>query len=194
MTFKFKGAAMAGLLALIGMSSQANAALVFDSWSDVKTWTPGLSIPPTRTFTHSLATFNPYASSIYAWALTLDLVDDGNGSCSDGQCESVTVRVNGSVADTYANYTLNTWWGPLHLGWNFDTQTEIEGGLGSPLSGGVMTVRINANYGDVVLRGSKLDAVGQTETTKVPEPGTLGLLGLGLLGAGLLRRRTAFKA
>ena len=53
---------------------------------------------------------------------------------------------------------------------------------------GTLTVTVESIVGDFRLAGSSLTASGYKQ---VPEPATLGLLGLGLLGMGLARRRRA---
>lgn len=73
--------------------------------------------------------------------------------------------------------------------WSLD---QFDFTVSSLLSDGLLNVIIRANRGDFLFGGSLLTVNG--ERTSVPEPGTLGLLGLGLLAAGFAKRRPQLKA
>lgn len=68
--------------------------------------------------------------------------------------------------------------------WSLD---QFDFTVSSLLSDGLLNVIIWANSGDFLFGGSVLSVSG--ERTSVPEPGTLGLLGLGLLATGFAKRR-----
>ena len=59
----------------------------------------------------------------------------------------------------------------------------------SLLQDGYLTVKIKANRGDFLFGISHLEAWGDRQTTRVPEPATLSMLGFGLLGLGIFARR-----
>ena len=54
---------------------------------------------------------------------------------------------------------------------------------------GTLTVTISSIMGDFNLTGSTLTATGLANVASVPEPGALGLLGIGLMGMAFSMRR-----
>ncbi|MET0536294.1 MAG: PEP-CTERM sorting domain-containing protein [Steroidobacter sp.] len=59
---------------------------------------------------------------------------------------------------------------------------------------GTLTVTISSIMGDFNLVGSTLTAHGYQNVASVPEPGALGLLGIGLMGMALSMRRRKLRA
>lgn len=168
---------------LFGLSSLAHANLIPASWSESRTFNQ--QIPPAYTYSHDLSTdgFRPLVDVILDYELSIDLYDDGGFL---DRFEIAVVDVPGILGDRY-----------------FFTGLGGEEGSGTSLLGflelnflGTLTITIDSveidplfgrSYiGDFILGSSTLTADG---LSRIPEPGSLALLGIGLACAGLLRRR-----
>lgn len=168
---------------LLGLSSLAHASLIPASWSESLTFNQ--QIPPAYTYSHDLGNdgFRPFVDVILDYDLSIDLYDDGGFL---DRFEIAVVDVPGILGDRY-----------------FFTGLDGEEGSGTSLLGflelnvfGTLTVTIDSveidpifgrSYvGDFILGSSTLTADG---LSRIPEPGSLALLGIGLACAGLLRRR-----
>lgn len=174
------------VLLAVGFASSARADYIPATWTDTANVGSSVYIGSfaSYTYTHDLTDngFRPLNDIITSFHLSIDLADDDNNFWRDG-LEFAAVDLPGIGGDS-----------PLI--WNF-------GGSGSEYGGwsilgllqlnvlGTLTVTISSLYGDFNLLGSSLTASGfaNTASTNVPEPGALGLLGIGLMGMALSMRR-----
>jgi hypothetical protein len=174
------------VLLAVGFTTAARADYIPATWIDSADVGSGVYIgnSDSYTYTHDLTDigFRPLNDIISSFHLSIDLADDDNNFWRDG-LEFASIDLPGALGDA-----------PLI--WNF-------GGSGAEYGGwsilgllqlnvlGTLTVTISSIYGDFNLVGSSLTASGlaNTGSTSVPEPGALGLLGLGLMGMALSMRR-----
>lgn len=170
-----------GFVALAAISSAANATFVPAEWTDSVGGSALVDKAHSYTYTHYIDDgangFNAGSDVAAIFNLRLNVYDDASDSWFEG--ESGNISIGG-----YSSY-----------GFSFL-------GLGAYIAGlielndfGSLTVTINSTSGDFMFGGSQLWVGGFRDTsTSVPEPATLGLMGLGLLGVGFsARRRKAAK-
>lgn len=101
------------------------------------------------------------------------------GYQNDSPIKELLVTINGDWAGTFSIDT--TGQGQLEAGWSYETVLF-------EASGSTTTLTFSSLNPTGVF-GPFLDGVSVEEFTRVPEPATLALLGLGLLGMGLARTR-----
>lgn len=170
------------LIALAALTGTAQAAFVPATWTDDYITTQEVSVGSPATYFHDITFdgFNVGSDIVTDFLLTIDLYDDASDKRFEG--ELAFVDIPGVIGDRFVS--------------NF--QFGDGAYVGASLVGifelnllGQLSVTISAVYGDFLLTGSHLVANGLQAS--VPEPGTLGLLGLGLLGiaAGARRRSSA---
>lgn len=161
---------------LLGFSTIARADFIPASWDETLDFgDPGLSVPPARTYTHDLTTdgFRPLHDYLDYYDLSVDLVDDHDRWW---KFEKAIVDVPGIIGDRYF-FDLS---GSEYGGWSLAGWTQLN-------LYGQLTVTVDRYWGDFYLSGSSLVGYGYSKVA-VPEPGTLGLLGLGLVAVGFARR------
>ena len=173
------------MLLAIGFASSAHADLIPATWTDTAGNGVYIGSGQSYTYTHNLNDngFRPLYDVITDFYLSINLADDSS-SWRDG-VELAFVDLPGAGGDD--------------LVWDFGASGEEYGGwsilgLLQLNTLGTLTVTISSVFGDFNLVGSNLTAHGLTNTgsTNVPEPGALGLLGVGLLGMAVsMRRRKA---
>jgi len=165
-------------VALAAVSATASAA----EWTsnhnpaDVK-------VPPTIDILHdlTLAGFEPGIDTLSSFILRIWVYDDSNSDPSEraefeilGSVFEGSGSINGSRIFTVEGQDI--WW------------TFFTNELTFLASDGKLTVRLAADYGDFMYDRSTLTATGR-DNNRVPEPGALGLLGIGLAGLAFARRR-----
>lgn len=174
--------AMAAAVLLLGYAGTSQA--IPFTWTD-SAGNPGthISAGSTYQYTHNITDgasgYQAGIDSITSAALSIWLYDDnffgdipllGDGS------ETVGFRLDNGV-----------WTATRAVDSTFWSLDQFDFAVSSLLSDGLLNVVIRANSGDFRFGGSLLTVNG--DRTSVPEPGTLGLLGLGLLAAGFAKRR-----
>jgi PEP-CTERM motif len=176
---------MKKLLALVictlGFATSAHADFIPASWTDIKTFSGGHYIGggTSYPYTHNLNDdgFHTGSDLITQFMLTINLKDDERYDTY----ETALIDLPGITGDSYVyNFGLS---GAEYGGWS------IAGLLQLNLLG-TLCVTIQSVKGDFILESSTLVAKGYAN---VPEPGALGLLGIGLLGmaASMRRRKSA---
>jgi hypothetical protein len=172
------------VLLAIGFSSAARADYIPATWTDSAPVGSGVYIGDRQsyTYTHNLNDngFRPLNDLITNFHLSINLADDDNNLWRDGW-DFAFVDLPGWGGDSFVT--------------DFGLSGEEYGGFSIlgllQLNAlGTLTVTISSLMGDFNLVGSTLTASGfANSTANVPEPGALGLLGIGLVGMALSKRR-----
>lgn len=168
-------------LLMMGFATAAHATYVPATWTDSIDVGAGVPIDSgdSYRYVHDLNDdgFRPLNDLITDFYLSIDLADD---SSSLFDVELAFIDLPGVIGDEKV--------------WDFGASGEEYGGWS--IAGllqlnmlGTLTVTVNSVFGDFSLVGSTLTAAGYSNVANVPEPGALGLLGIGLLGMALSMRR-----
>jgi hypothetical protein len=169
------------VLMTVGMATAARADYVPATWIDSANVGSGVYIGDwsSYTYTHDLRDngFRPLTDWIEGFHLSINLADDRRGLELP---ELAYVNLPGVAGDgLVTNFGVS---GEEFGGWS------VQGLLQLNLVG-TLTVTIQSILGDFNLVGSTLTATGVREVASVPEPGALGLLGIGLMGIAFSMRR-----
>lgn len=170
------------VLLAVGFSTAARADYIPATWTDTLNVGSGVYIGDSRsyTYTHDLNDngFRPLNDVITGFHLSINLADDSR-SWLDGP-ELAFINLPGALGDSFvSNFGLS---GEEFGGWSILGLLQLN-------TLGTLTVTISSIIGDFNLVGSTLTAQGLSNVASVPEPGALGLLGIGLMGMAFSMRR-----
>jgi hypothetical protein len=169
------------VLLAVGFTTAAHAAYIPATWNDSHPTGNGIYIGSGQsyTYTHDLNDngFRPLTDVISGFNLSIRLADDSR-SWLDGP-ELAFVDLPGLTGDAFV-YDFGAS-GAQYGGWSILGLLQLN-------TLGTLTVTISSVFGDFNLVSSNLTAHG-LQSTSVPEPGALGLLGIGLVGVALSARR-----
>lgn len=156
------------------------ASAVPASWSDSIDFTPDvyLTAGNSHTYTHDItgSGFNPFEDLATSYQVQIGLSDDRSDPWY-ASSEWVAVTQPGLLGDVI-QFNVND----ITLGVSLLGLVQLN-------TLGQLTITVKSLLGDFYLTDSLLSVEGEDVVASVPEPTTLGLLGLGLLGLGLSRRR-----
>ncbi|MFC4310621.1 PEP-CTERM sorting domain-containing protein [Steroidobacter flavus] len=168
------------VLLAFGFAGAARADYIPATWVDVATDANNVYIGERQsfTYTHNLndTGFRPLTDLITSFHLSINLADDQRNDAY----ELAFVDIPGFTGDSFVS--------------RFGLAGEEYGGFSIlgllQLNAlGTLTVTINSIFGDFNLVNSTITAQGLRQVANVPEPGALGLLGVGLVGIALSKRR-----
>ncbi|WP_157995201.1 PEP-CTERM sorting domain-containing protein [Peristeroidobacter soli] len=168
------------VLLAFGFAGAARADYIPATWVDVAPEANNVYIGDRQsyTYTHNLNDngFRPLTDLITSFNLSINLADDQR---NDGY-ELAFVDIPGFTGDSFvSSFGLS---GPEYSGFSIVGLLQLN-------ALGTLTVTISSIIGDFNLVSSTITAQGLSNVTNVPEPGALGLLGVGLVGIALSKRR-----
>jgi hypothetical protein len=170
------------VLLTVGFSTAARADYIPATWTDSLNVGSGVYIGnfQSYTYTHNLNDngYRPLNDWITGFNLSINLADDTRSW--ELLPELAYVDLPGALGDGFvSNFGVS---GEEFGGWSILGLLQLN-------TLGTLTVTISSIMGDFNLVGSTLTATGFQHVGSVPEPGALGLLGIGLMGMAFSMRR-----
>lgn len=161
--------------ALLGLAGNAQAALA--TWTDILPLNEKVSFGDPAHYQHDIND-NGFSvgDDIYSYSLLINLQDDRDGLLEDFFLPEIPLVSQGGGLNQLMAFS-----------WNSVAGVSISGYI-QLLTSGLLDVTVSTGLGDFYVKGSTLTVNGNTRVG-VPEPGTLGLMGLGMLGAAFAARR-----
>ena len=178
-----------GLLAVALLAGSLTANAVPTTWVDVIDFTPDVPIGhgagqyPSYPYQHDITDngYTPFVDFATGFQLSVNLYDDGDrgGEVAYVDVPTILPGVLGLAEGDRVFFNVS---GNEGGGWSLLGYLEL-------LLTGRYDVTITSLTGDFYLGDSTLTVWGEDNSTSVPEPATLSMLGLGLLGLGVFGRR-----
>jgi len=173
------------VLLTVGFATGAQADYIPASWSDSADLGGGVYIRnrATYTYTHNLTDngFRPLNDTINSFNLSIGLTDDSSSFLEGPELALVSLPGVLGVVNGSGTYNFGAS-GAEYGGWSILGLLQLN-------VLGTLTVSISSIFGDFNLVSSTLTTTGLANVPSVPEPGALGLLGIGLMGMALTMRR-----
>lgn len=174
------------VLLAVGFATAARADYIPATWTDHANVGSGVYIGDFQsyTYTHDLRDngFRPLNDLITGFHLSINLADDRRGLELP---ELAFIDLPGVGGDGFVTHFGGS--GEEFGGWSVLGLLQLN-------VLGTLTVTISSIMGDFNLVGSTLAAHGLQNVASVPEPGALGLLGIGLMGIAFSMRRRKARA
>lgn len=168
------------VLLAVGFSTAARADYIPATWTDDLNVGSGVYIGNGRSYTYEHNVndngFRPLNDVITNFHLSINLADDTRSWELLPELAFVSLPGAGSFVTNFGAS------GEEFGGWSLLGLLQLN-------TLGTLTVTISSIMGDFNLVGSTLTANGLSNVASVPEPGALGLLGIGLMGMAFSMRR-----
>jgi hypothetical protein len=168
------------VLLAVGFSTAARADYIPATWTDNLNVGSGVYIGNGRSYTYEHNVndngFQPFNDVITNFHLSINLADDTRSWELLPELAFVSLPGSGGFVTNFGAS------GEEFGGWSLLGLLQLN-------TLGTLTVTISSIMGDFNLVGSTLTANGVSNVASVPEPGALGLLGIGLMGMAFSMRR-----